>query len=194
MEILSSILLTAAIYMAIPTLMTLFNGKIERKAAKIFSLWNSIIIGVIFFIASVGENVAWNASPAVLYYWINFMIMAKKETPEEKERRKKEKNTKFAQEITEDKLEDLNASKKKYTISIWAAIASLCLFVLSVVLLEQISEIGENLVVIVPVVLFVVCCSSAISFIVYRNRYADVYNQTLVEIPSTEDERGAASR
>lgn len=73
------------IYMAFPTIILLINvgragGRFEKKKAKKIALWNSIIVGAIFFILNVmSENTrAWTPLPAMLYYYINCAMLTDK--------------------------------------------------------------------------------------------------------------------
>ena len=79
---LALIILTAIVYMAFPLIRLAINrGRFEKKQAKRIALWNSIVLGVFFFIATVavsnGES-TWNAAPALMYYWINCALLTKK--------------------------------------------------------------------------------------------------------------------
>lgn len=187
MKYLTPFLTTAVVYMFVPLAILILNGKLDRKRGKKVALWNSVIIGAIFFLAASSHGLTWNSGAAVTYYFLNCLILSKKETPEEKSKRKKKKKPIYLQEITQDQSEDLNAVKREYIVSIFIALASLCLIVLSFVLIDQIKEVSKALVNIVPLILFAVCFISTISYIVKRNRYVDLYNQTLTEIPQSEE-------
>ncbi len=78
--LITSLLLTAFFYMAFPVIRLLLNhGQFERKTAKKIALWNSIIVGAIFCVLTpVLGGGAWNAAPAILYYWINKALLTKK--------------------------------------------------------------------------------------------------------------------
>ena len=86
MNLLVSIVLTATVYMAFPLIRLAINhGKFEKKRANRIALWNSIIIGAFFCIVTTGLSnggTAWNASPAVLYYFINRAILTQRADPE----------------------------------------------------------------------------------------------------------------
>ena len=74
-----SIALTAVAYMFYPLVRLLIHkGKFGKKHAKRIALWNSIVLGAFFCIATsaISDNsTAWNAMPAILYYWINYSIL-----------------------------------------------------------------------------------------------------------------------
>ncbi len=80
--ILLGILLTAIAYMAFPLVRLIVNkGKFSKKSANKIALWNSIIIGLVFCVATImlyEGNISWNAAPAVLYYWINVTLLTDK--------------------------------------------------------------------------------------------------------------------
>lgn len=71
-------LLTAISYMAFPLIRLLSHrGKFEKKRARRIALWNSVIVGGFFLIATAiyeGSGV-WSAGPSVLYYWINCALL-----------------------------------------------------------------------------------------------------------------------
>lgn len=82
--LLLGLLVTAIAYMAVPMIMLYRNnGGFDKKKAKKIALWNSIILGVIFFSITISMGGgAWSAGPAVLYYGINSAILtSKKATP-----------------------------------------------------------------------------------------------------------------
>lgn len=85
-SIILGLLLTAVIYLAFPLIKLLINdGKFSKEEAHKIALWNSIVLGIIFCVltsAISDGNVAWNAAPAVLYYWINCTILTKKDVDE----------------------------------------------------------------------------------------------------------------
>jgi len=80
--ILISLLLTVVAYLAFPLISLLINGgKFPKKKAHKIALWNSIVLGLIFCIATIeisDGNSTWNAGPAFLYYWINRAILTDK--------------------------------------------------------------------------------------------------------------------
>ena len=88
-SILLGVAITAVCYMAYPIVsVCILKRTYDNAQARKMALWNSIIIGLCFFIAttSLYGNGAWNAGPAFLYYWINSAIwVTKKKTEEEKE-------------------------------------------------------------------------------------------------------------
>ena len=80
--------------MAFPLLRLVLNrGKFEEKKAKKIALWNSIVLGSLFCIltsAVTDSSSAWNAAPAVLYYWINCALLTSKA---EKQKNQSTENT-----------------------------------------------------------------------------------------------------
>ena len=82
----ASLLITAICYMAFPLIrLAINNGKFEKKRAKKIALWNSIIVGAFFGIATIATfngGTTWNASPAVWYYFINRALLTDKYAPE----------------------------------------------------------------------------------------------------------------
>ena len=79
-ELFISFLITIIAYMAIPMILLLVNGKkFEQKKAKKIALWNSLILGFIFFVIASDNGIAWNAAPAMIYYWINSAILSQKD-------------------------------------------------------------------------------------------------------------------
>lgn len=78
----AGILLTAVVYMIYPIIRLLINnGKFERRTAQKIALWNSIIVGTIFCIATIelSEGAAtWSGGAALLYYWINRTLLTDK--------------------------------------------------------------------------------------------------------------------
>jgi hypothetical protein len=84
-ELLLGLFLTALTYMAFPFIYMMINigkneGRFEKKRAKKIALWNSIIVGAIFFVLNVisENNSTWSPLPAMLYYWINCAILTDK--------------------------------------------------------------------------------------------------------------------
>jgi len=77
-QLLGGILVTAIGYLAVPFVLRTSRGKYEPQKAKKIALWNSIIVGACFCIASADKGVAWSAGPAFLYYWINCSILTDK--------------------------------------------------------------------------------------------------------------------
>lgn len=71
-------ILTAISYMIFPIIRLIINkGKFNNKKAQKIALYNSIIVCVIFFIATISmkEGFFWKPIPAILYYWINRAIL-----------------------------------------------------------------------------------------------------------------------
>ena len=84
-SVILGLLLTVAAYLAFPLIKLYTNGeRFEKEEARKIALWNSIICGVIFLVLSIAsENVsAWNATPAIVYYFVNYAILAKKDSTE----------------------------------------------------------------------------------------------------------------
>ena len=81
-NLITSVFLTAAIYMAFPLIRLAINhGKFEKKRAKKIALWNSIVLGIFFFFVTAAtseEGTTWNPAPAFLYYWINCALLTDK--------------------------------------------------------------------------------------------------------------------
>ena len=79
-SLLLGIILTAFCYMAFPLIrIAINNGRFNKKRAHKIALWNSIVVGIFFCILTAAvSSSAWNAAPAVLYYWINRMILTDK--------------------------------------------------------------------------------------------------------------------
>ena len=77
-----SLILTVISYMGIPLIFLMLNGrKYEEKTAKRIALWNSVVIGILFFIITVSSSngrTAWNPAPAFLYYCINRWMLTDK--------------------------------------------------------------------------------------------------------------------
>lgn len=103
MDIVLSLLLTAIAYMAFPLIKLLTHGgRFPKNRAHKIALWNSIVLGAIFCIATIAvseDGTIWNGAPAVLYYWINRSILTDKNTQDEPisksqaEKTQKRKNT-----------------------------------------------------------------------------------------------------
>lgn len=77
----ASLILTAFAYLAFPLFKLLINGRrFSKDRAKKIALWNSIVVGAFFCIITTSlESVsAWSASPALLYYWVNSVILTNK--------------------------------------------------------------------------------------------------------------------
>lgn len=76
--ILFALIRTAFTYIAFPIIRLIINhGKFGKKRAKKIALWNSIIVGAIYFILTAisGSDRAWSPLPAMLYYGINCAIL-----------------------------------------------------------------------------------------------------------------------
>ena len=103
MDIVLSLLLTAIAYMAFPLIKLLTHGgRFPKNRAHKIALWNSIVLGAIFCIATIAvseDGTIWNGAPAVLYYWINRSILTDKNAQDEPisksqaEKTQKRKNT-----------------------------------------------------------------------------------------------------
>lgn len=72
-------------YMGFPFIYMMINigkndGRFEKKKAKKIALWNSIIVGSIYFILTVlsESDRTWSPLPAMLYYWINCAMLTDK--------------------------------------------------------------------------------------------------------------------
>ena len=103
MDIVLSLFLTAIAYMAFPLIKLLTHGgRFPKNRAHKIALWNSIVLGAIFCIATIAvseDGTIWNGAPAVLYYWINRSILTDKNAQDEPisksqaEKTQKRKNT-----------------------------------------------------------------------------------------------------
>ena len=101
-SIILSLILTAVAYMAFPLIKLLANGgRFPKNRAHKIALWNSIVLGAVFCIATIAvseDGTIWNGAPAVLYYWINRSILTDKNAQEDTrsniqvEKSKKNKN------------------------------------------------------------------------------------------------------
>ncbi len=106
-SIILSLLLTAVAYMAFPLIKLFINGgRFARNRAHKIALWNSIILGAVFCIATIAvleDGTIWNCAPAVLYYWINRSILmdknATEETLSEEQIKKSQKRKKIISKI-----------------------------------------------------------------------------------------------
>lgn len=80
--LLAGVVVTAFAYMAFPLFCLVYNdGQFEKKKAKRIALWNSIICGLIFFVATLilyKDAAAWSVGPACLYYGINCALLTDK--------------------------------------------------------------------------------------------------------------------
>ncbi len=87
MDIVLSLLLTAIAYMAFPLIKLLTHGgRFSKSRAHKIALWNSIVLGAAFCIATIAvseDGTIWNGAPAVLYYWINRSILTDKNAQDE---------------------------------------------------------------------------------------------------------------
>ena len=87
MDIVLSLLLTAIAYMAFPLIKLLTHGgRFPKSRAHKIALWNSIVLGAAFCIATIAvseDGTIWNGAPAVLYYWINRSILTDKNAQDE---------------------------------------------------------------------------------------------------------------
>ena len=102
LSIILGLILTAVAYMAFPLIKLLANGgRFPNNRAHKIALWNSIVLGTVFCIATIAvseDGTIWNGAPAVLYYWINRSILTDKNAHEETrseiqvEKSKKNKN------------------------------------------------------------------------------------------------------
>lgn len=83
-SLLLGIIFTAFCYTAFPLIrIAINNGRFNKKRAHKIALWNSIVLGAFFCILTpIVSSSAWNAAPAILYYWINRMILTDKTLPE----------------------------------------------------------------------------------------------------------------
>ena len=82
-NLIEALIATAISYMAFPLIRLLINGgRFDRKSANRIALWNSVIVGVIFFVITaetLPTGRTWNAAPAFLYYAINKWILTDKD-------------------------------------------------------------------------------------------------------------------
>ncbi len=83
MEIILGLMATVFAYMAFPVVRLILNGgKFEAQRAKKIALWNSIVVGLVFCIATIEEIGAWNGAPAVIYFFLNRAMLTEKEKEE----------------------------------------------------------------------------------------------------------------
>lgn len=127
-SIILGLLLTAVAYMAFPLVRLLVNGsRFSAKRAHRISLWNSIVLGLVFCILTIEfseDGTMWNAAPAVLYYWINKAILtdknAKETLPRNKDNRSKEQTNNASPSKADTtvsrppQISDLNETPKNY--------------------------------------------------------------------------------
>lgn len=93
-------ILTVVCYEAYPFIkIKLIKKKYNEKEKNKMILWNSIVVGFIFFILTVStsENIAWSAGPSLFYYYINKKIWLKKK----KSKSKQEKDIELTNKISE---------------------------------------------------------------------------------------------
>lgn len=87
MDIILSILPTVIAYMTFPLIKLLINGgRFPKNRAHKIALWNSIVLGVVFCIMTIAvleDGTIWNGAPAVLYYWVNRLILTDKNAQDE---------------------------------------------------------------------------------------------------------------
>lgn len=116
------LLLTAVSYMVFPLIKLWVNGGrfVTERAHKI-ALWNSIVVGTIFCIATTAVSetgTIWNGAPAVLYYWINRSVL--------KDRYAQESNEYPSKEIIEK-----SKKRKKSMVNIMKVVGALILGIIS---------------------------------------------------------------
>lgn len=95
-SLLFGLIRTAVTYTAFPLFRRWLNmGMFESDKAKKIALWNSIVVGTIYFVLTIlsDSDRAWSPMPAIFYYWINYFILT--------EKTKKRRNTMSETEKTE---------------------------------------------------------------------------------------------
>jgi hypothetical protein len=80
LEVFVGIFLSAVCYMIFPIIIMTINllktgKKLKKETARKISLWNSIGIGAFFFLISVLNGSQWRPLPAIIYYYINTLVM-----------------------------------------------------------------------------------------------------------------------
>lgn len=79
--LIDALIATAISYMAFPLIRLLINGgKFDKKSAKRIALWNSIVVGAVFYalFTKSNPNGTWSCTTAFTYYWINKSILTEK--------------------------------------------------------------------------------------------------------------------
>ena len=160
------VILTAIVYMAFPLIRLLINGKrFPKKRAHKIALWNSIIVGAIFFIATAALSesaTTWNVAPAFMYYWINKAILTDKHMDE------------ADQVLSEEDIEKQKRRKKVKSI-ILKSILSLVLGVITAELLLMIllGNSVQGLTALLLVALFGLVCAGVyfcLFFFVFKRK------------------------
>lgn len=113
MGIVVGLLLTALFYMAFPLIKLATNGKkIEKRLARKIALWNSVVVGILFLILAIATETTstWNAIPAILYYCINYAIIADKNSSDKTEKESSKipssQNSSAPQEIRDQEIKE----------------------------------------------------------------------------------------
>ena len=95
MEILIALALTVVSYLAYPLIRLAKNGgKFDGQTAHRIALWNSVVVGILWLLASIVLNAmlsdgsssastGGNLFPSLLYYWINKAILTDKHPKKE---------------------------------------------------------------------------------------------------------------
>lgn len=160
------VILTAIVYMAFPLIRLLINGKrFPKKRANKIALWNSIVVGAIFFIATAALSesaTTWNVAPAFMYYWINKAILTDKHMDE------------ADQVLSEEDIEKQKRRKKVKSI-ILKSILSLVLGVITAELLLMIllGNSVQGLTALLLVALFGLVCAGGyfcLFFFVFKRK------------------------
>lgn len=104
-KILIGLLLTIFFYEVYPFVRVIIMKKnYDEKQVKKMSLWNSIIVGLLFAIVSfiIDENAPMNLAPAVLYYFVNKLVWVNKGNKDVLEKPKKKENKQIEEDVDED--------------------------------------------------------------------------------------------
>lgn len=180
-SLLTNLVLTALAYLLFPLILLFFGGGgYASKQAKKIALWNSVIVGTIFFILATAGSpiIKQHVSPALLYYWINSVILTDKRLDPERTNVPKPLML-MNDEGTKQKLLISKQKAKRF------GIAALMLFLsgLAILVCYFALDFTDNIwPVCVGTIFLVLSCISLIIFINKWNAYTDLYNGSLVEI------------
>lgn len=101
-----SMFLTIFVYLLVPVIYLLTEGKLSPKEAKIFALVNAIVCAIIFCIVraviSGGKTIVSSFAPAILYYFIvKAMLTDKNKISTKNDKDKTEKSNKTNENTSE---------------------------------------------------------------------------------------------
>lgn len=98
LSLLIGLVLTVVCYMAYPFIrIKLMHIEYNETTCKKMALWNSIIVGIFFFVLTtvINQDATWSALPSFFYYWINKSLWVSKN-------KKKNNNEKSNEEYKEE--------------------------------------------------------------------------------------------